>query len=362
MEEVIEQMPTVNKRKIGLQVLKNAFDSEIEKRLAFKKTGDDKIADYWKEKSFEALQRGQKNEKTKSIEIEEILDDMEEIPQNIMLQIDRNVINEIKNMKDRKLYEGKKIHSDRHIQNVMLFASILGKKNNLTEEEQTLLVEAAKFHDSGRTSDNDRNHAEPGAKIAGYHLKNQYSSEDLKIIQIAIEYHEANEEQAGQIDNKILNNLFEKYQLGKDYHAKAIKISELLKDADALDRTRFAVRGKLDEKYLHSQCAKDLKDFATSINEKYAEKDLEKICKNNECLRESIENYRREHEDNNLYTVWAIRHHKFIPTKSKYATIVELKKIDSEVDEEERINTEHKIVKIRKKDNEIKQTNQIVTG
>lgn len=331
IENVISDLSTKNQRKVAYEVLKQAFDDEAKKREAFRKTGEDPITKFWQDKSFEIYTKERRNSNTHEIEIEQVIDKLSDDGKLQSSTISKKVIDEIKDMKSREMYSDKKAHSDRHIQNVMLFASMLGEATGLDEKEQKLLLEAAKFHDSGRRSDNDRNHAETGAKIAGEKLKSKYNEQDLAIMQIAIEYHEMVENTTGKLDENKLSTLFNKYKLNPEHEESAKKISELLKDADALDRTRFVGKAKLDSKFLHSSIAKDLIELATAVNEEYAKKDLGEICEENESLRESIEGFRDKNDNSSLATIWAIRHHKFIPKKSVKASMEELYEVSSEI-------------------------------
>lgn len=54
-----------------------------------------------------------------------------------------------------------------HISKVIMFSFLLGKNENLTEEEMKLLLVSAAFHDCGRNgNDGENEHAEAGAKLA----------------------------------------------------------------------------------------------------------------------------------------------------------------------------------------------------
>ena len=65
---------------------------------------------------------------------------------------------------------------------------------------------AAALHDSGKTRDRrDGEHGKNGAKIAEEYLQNNIntiSKEDIKIIQIAIEYHTIREEEKGKVNQE----------------------------------------------------------------------------------------------------------------------------------------------------------------
>lgn len=307
---------------------------ELENRNSFGKTEDDKITQYWNEK----LQNieSQKNkllrkhhgleETDNSNELEFIINTFKitnEFKEELKF-INQETYEQIQDMKERNLYDGKLLHSDRHIQNVMLFSGILGQQFGLTSRQQMLLLEAAKFHDAGRINDGDRNHALASANIAGNKLKRIYSSEDLKIIQIAIEYHEVVEKDTGKLDKVKLQELFDKYELDTGHYDEAAKIAEILKDADALDRTRFAERGRLKEVYLHSDKSRSLVNFATALNEQYAKRDIEEMLQLNSDIRTSVQSYKERTGKTWLSVLRDIRTRKFIPKSNKNITSKEL--------------------------------------
>lgn len=277
-------------------------------------------------------------------ELKEIVDNIKSTNQNNDLKIDDNIYREIIDMKSTGLYEDKKMHSERHIQNVMLFSSILGEKRNLNEKDMQLLIESAKYHDSGRNSDNDRNHAEPSAIVAGEKLKDKYDETDLKIIQIAVEYHEVRESQKGKLDNRALEYLFKKYELDEAEEDRTKTICEILKDADALDRTRFVGKAKLDEDYLHSKQTKDLVGFAKQINEQYAKNDLTKYCIENDGIEESINKYMEENGTDCMHTIRAIRKGYFEPTKNIVSSSQELKENADRISNDEIIKVEKSMI------------------
>lgn len=310
--------------------LTRLISRELENRNLFSKTQDDKIEKYWNEKLQDI--ESQKNsvarkcqgleEKDNSHELEFIINMFKTT--NVFKEeikfIKKETYEQIQDMKELNLYDGKLIHSDRHIQDVMLFSGILGEQFGLTSRQQMLLLEAAKFHDAGRINDGDKNHAIASAIIAGDKLKRIYSAKDLKIIQIAIEYHEELEKDKGKLDKVKLQELFDKYELNEENYDETTKIAEILKDADALDRTRFVEGGRLKEDYLHSDKSKGLVKFATALNEEYARQDIEDMLEINIDIRESVMSYKERMGRNWLSVLRDIRTRKFIPKSNKKIT------------------------------------------
>ena len=93
-------------------------------------------------------------------------------------------------------------HNIYHIQRVMLFSQIIAQNECISEKDLKLLLLAAALHDSGKIRDRkDFEHGKNSAKIAKRYLLNNISSiseEEIKIIQIAIEYHTVQEKEKGK--------------------------------------------------------------------------------------------------------------------------------------------------------------------
>ena len=128
-----------------------------------------------------------------------------------------------------------------------------------------LLTKAAIYHDCGRESDHeDKNHGLRSSMISEELLrKDGYSEEDIKIIKVAIEYHEIDD------DDLRFERLCARNGLDPHNVEYAKKIAICLKDADALDRTRFINRATLDPTKLRTNEAKDLVTLATDLNAEY---------------------------------------------------------------------------------------------
>ena len=200
---------------------------------------------------------------------------------------DNETVDIINQISGTDYYEGNTVHSIEHIQKVILFSDILAKGENLREEDRKLLLMAAAFHDSGRKlvgSDGNNEHAKPSAIFAGKVLSStkkfgNFTDHEISIIQTAIAYHEFNENPAGELNEEAIKKLGEEYKLQPQDLRTAERVSMLLKDADALDRFRFAKRGRLQEKYLHSDTAKQKStiEFAKEINEDVSREVLKEI-------------------------------------------------------------------------------------
>ncbi len=152
------------------------------------------------------------------------------------------------------------IHGQKHINNVVLFSYLIGKNEGVLDSEgMDLLIQAAKFHDVGRDGnwnglgngnrhDYDQvPHADPGALGAEYYMKKEkrddgsdkYSDEQIAIVKAAISYHEVHEKDHNKFDEYAFEKLCERYGISPENREKAKLICVYLKDADAVDRTRF---------------------------------------------------------------------------------------------------------------------------
>ena len=180
-----------------------------------------------------------------------------------------NIEDEIKDIKSTGLYDERKAHSIHHIQDVTIFGAILGHKLGLSEHEMPLLIEACKYHDSGRTDDNNYEHADKSQQIAKERLEGKYSADDIGIIRAAIMYHEFYDKDKDESDI-FFGKICKKYEVKPENIERARYIADILKDADALDRCRFVNRAELNPNFLRLEESRSLVEVAKKINEGYA--------------------------------------------------------------------------------------------
>ena len=167
-------------------------------------------------------------------------------------------------------------HNIYHIQRVMLFSQIIAQNECISENDLKLLLLAAALHDSGKIWDRkDFEHGKNSAKIAKRYLLNNISSiseEDIKIIQVVIEYHTVQEKERGKINIAELENLCKSYNISITNLERVKIIASILKDADALDRIRFNKQNSLDVYALRTNTAKNeiLINFVKNLNQQFA--------------------------------------------------------------------------------------------
>lgn len=209
--------------------------------------------------------------------------------------IDQSFIHEqIQDIVFKNLYpnEGRN-HNIGHIERVIFLSQMIGRQElklengEIDKHAMKLLTECAKYHDCGRENDVfDKKHGRKSAdKMLEFLQQDGYDEEDIKIMQIAVEYHE-------EVDDDFrFNKICEKYELNVEKADYAKKISNCLKDADALDRTRFRNQiAMLDEEKLRFESSKDLISIAESLNKSYKVIDKKQYAKSCRYLLQKSEN------------------------------------------------------------------------
>ena len=141
-----------------------------------------------------------------------------------------------------------KVHGQRHIKNVLLYATLIGQSVVQDKHDLKLIMLAAKYHDVGRKTDAYEEHAESSAKIAVEKLGDKCSAEDLSIISTIIQFHDL-PRNISNVDAVFLD-IARKNGIPDDQISRAREMAEVLKDADALDRTRFINKARLNPEFL----------------------------------------------------------------------------------------------------------------
>lgn len=172
-----------------------------------------------------------------------------------------NVLNRIQPKYLYKSKNGNLIHGQNHIERVLFYSNLLAIFNHLNDEDYKILMDAAAYHDSGRTNDYDDNfHGYQSAIVLEVILKNDpfyQKEENMNLIKAMVDFHCKDDSQ--------LESTLQYYKIADKPRAQ--KLAFLLKDADALDRVRFLASEKwyLNEKLLRNaqsrlmiQAAKEL--------------------------------------------------------------------------------------------------------
>lgn len=250
------------------KVLKRCFDETMLLEEQKEHTSTGYVTDSEREHGFYVRQRA------KTMDTEKI----EEF--GCRTEIENEIRNKLENVSKLPYYNGNKAHSIEHIERVTLFSGILAEMECIDEESRTSLLAAAAFHDSGRAGrDGNAEHAEASAiQVKKYLEENPdnpfgITRTNIGIIQTAIHYHEHAEKNIGHIDEEMVEKLAKGYNVKEKDFQRTKKICELLKDADALDRCRFANRATLNPEFLRSKAARTtgMINFARNINNEMAQ-------------------------------------------------------------------------------------------
>ena len=244
------------------------------------------------------------------VDVDDFVDYMEK--KGLMANYEDKII-DIDNLYRR----GSKIaeHDVSHVERVMLYSMYMGDKLNLSEHNMDLLAQAAKYHDVGVYAGHS-GHSYVSANEVVENLKGKYSTSDVNKIAAIIEYHEVdelgrkfddllaksnmsishdlslndfrknlsdnNKNELDKVISKISGivdisdmstvdfkniidsedfqnfaNICRKYSIPMDDIMDVKEIADILKDADAIDRTRFI--NNLNVNYFRN------KDLANSL-------------------------------------------------------------------------------------------------
>ena len=187
-------------------------------------------------------------------------------------------------------YTQNKAYSEEHIIRTLTYANAIANLEDTDEKTKILLMEAVKYSSSGMVLDiGGENHYEYSAQIAGRELAERYNSEDVGIVQAAIELHgikySSNNPKEREVERRDrISNLCDKYGIDVSQSEKIENISRFMGDALELDKARFvkSVDGRKSEKFEHSslrtESAKKLMGVAYGIQDKIAEQHLSQMA------------------------------------------------------------------------------------
>lgn len=216
---------------------------------------DGKYVDYYKQ-SKAAFGNKYDINKDSQIDMIQVIKDLNDLG---YLEILEQNIQEMKVSEAYSSQLTRQEHGIDHAERVLLFAAYIGMKEKLSAGEMSLLIESSKWHDCGRVDvRTDTNHAQVSAEKVTNFLSENYSSSDQNMIQAAIELHELDEV-------KYFDDICNKYKIPEYKRDSLSKITNILKDADALDRTRFF--GNLDPNFLRTNTSQNLIKAAFQLQE-----------------------------------------------------------------------------------------------
>ena len=148
------------------------------------------------------------------------------------------------------------IHGLKHNMRVSIYVLLIVNDGKYSKEDIEILLEASKYHDTGRVNDeDDLAHGKRSSDIIEF-LNKKYSDVDMKYLKSIVEAHSIPDSKKDIIFKK--NKLEDKER----YH----RLLDVLKDADALDRVRT---DDLDTSYLRTNKSKELEAFARELYNYY---------------------------------------------------------------------------------------------
>lgn len=180
----------------------------------------------------------------------------------------KELIDVLNGINKRKLYRSY-FHGLHHSQKVCFFAYLIAKHQGLNETDLKIVLDAAIYHDIGRMDDTEEEYHgfKSATKLLGQQNEEFYKDENnLSYLRAICESHSL----ADFKKERIFNNY--KFENAELEYEKFLLLDSILKDADALDRTRFkkTSNAALKENYLRIDYSKELISLANLINSHYA--------------------------------------------------------------------------------------------
>ncbi len=154
------------------------------------------------------------------------------------------------------------IHGATHANNVSLFATFIANNIGLNETDVKTIIEASIYHDIGRIDDhNSYQHGRLGAikYAAKVNCPRHIKDYEVKFLIEAHALHHLSD----------IQELFNRYQIPPEEQARLFKMATVIRDADALDRTRFCLlenRNNLQADFLVNPISKQIIEAAQRLN------------------------------------------------------------------------------------------------
>lgn len=199
-----------------------------------------------------------------------------ELLEPILLKNKDLIIESVNYIENNNINKKSTYHNQEHIKNVTLFSILISDLENIDPYYKNIIILASIYHDSGRHNDYSLDHAIESAKYFKNNYDNtitNYSEYELGIISSLIAFHEVDRKLPVEESKLILLNFIKKYTGLKEINDldKIYKCAEIIRDSDALDRTRFTGIGKdmLSPKYLYYKSSKSLVKFSCAIRDRF---------------------------------------------------------------------------------------------
>jgi hypothetical protein len=163
----------------------------------------------------------------------------------------------VRELRRDALFESQ-VHGPGHIERTLCHGAFCALEDNLKPEDTRLLLFACAYHDVGRQDDN-------ADDLHGYRSAQRIpeltglTGEECTLVQAAVDAHAR--------DDDVLRSTLKSYAL-EDLN-RAVRLAELLKDADGLDRVRI---WDLDPAYLRREESRERCAFAKELFRRWQER------------------------------------------------------------------------------------------
>lgn len=202
--------------------------------------------------------------------------DMIQADMDTLIELLGNIIGECVNYKDllvdlyAEIDDRTTLHGSSHVARVLLLALIIADLEDIREKtDRVMIIMAAILHDCGRITDGED--AEHGLKSAERAKKfiTYFSEKERQMLYLVIKNHSLSDE----LGRKDLTSFFK----GED-RVRAIRLYNILKDADGLDRVRLGLyRSEFNYTFLRLQSSRRLPLVAAALYHEKAEDLLLKL-------------------------------------------------------------------------------------
>jgi len=177
----------------------------------------------------------------------------------------RHIFYDYENTNEHEPFYGYEDHGIRHADNVTMFTYYIASKERYSNDGIRILMEAARYHDIGRTNSwQEGGHGFAGAKRYASEHRQQIPISEQQIIGFLIQAHDLpNKEDIRLLANKMFEHYYD-----EDEISRICDMANIIRDADALDRTRFPIYSSdyLDSRLLTHNSARELIEVAQTIN------------------------------------------------------------------------------------------------
>lgn len=165
-------------------------------------------------------------------------------------------------VKEKLYLDMSEVHGETHANNVSLFSMFIATSLGLSQQDIKTIIEAAIYHDIGRISDNNSSHHGSLGAIKYSTKVSCPSNISVNEVKFLIEAH-------ALPSITEIKKLFERYSIPKEEQGRLYQMATIIRDADALDRTRFKLienTNNLKSEFLVHDISKQLIEASQRLN------------------------------------------------------------------------------------------------